>query len=198
MKILLVLLTVLLFATSTMAQIDSGINSFGIYFDEGATRVVMDGAANFALDIYLILVNPTVEVVKGFGLDIIAVRFETPGCWTPFTPSSLLADGSMLQQDTNYGVGFSDPGIAVTGPVVPLMRTTGAYFDAPGCMAWYVLPGTAGPSSQVGIVALLDGDGNVITAQGANNGEVCACMGADCWPLATEDVSFGTLKALYR
>ena len=197
MKKLVVLLTVALFATSAMAQIDDGANSFGIYFDEGATVVGVEGTPNYAVDIYMILVNPTVDIVKGFGLDIVVTQDQNPGYWIPFAPSSLLADGSMLQQDTNFGVGFSDPGITVTGPVVPLMHTTGAFFGAPGYLHWQILPGTAGPPSQVGIIALLDGDGNVIAAQDSANGGTCAYIGTG-EVIATEDASFGSVKALYR
>ena len=94
MKKLVVLLMVAVFATSAMAQIDDGVNSFGIYFDEGATVVGMaDGVANYGVQIYLCLVNPSVDIVKGFGLDLHVEQVGNPGYWIPFGPTSLTAPG---------------------------------------------------------------------------------------------------------
>ena len=198
MKKLVVLLTVALFATGAMAQIDDGVNSFGIYFDEGATVVGVETPTN-PINIYMSIVNPNVDAIGGFGLDLhVETTAGFPGFWSPFGPSNLLAEGSMVTSGENMGVAFASP-IAVTGPVVPLMMTTGGTFGAvPGAHIWFsILPGTAGPPSQLGIIALLDGDGNVIAAQDSANGGTCAYLGEGT-VIATEEASFGAVKALYR
>ena len=198
MRTLVILLAVLLFITGALAQIDDGINSFGIYFDEGATIIGIETPTN-PIDIYLSLVNPSVEAVGGFGLDLHVETMEGfPGYWVPFGPSHLLADGSMVTQGDNMGVAFASP-IAVTGPIMPLMRTTGASFAVvPGVYIFFsIRPGTAGPPSQIGIIALLDGNGNVIAGQDSAHGGVCAYIG-ELVGFAVEDVSFGDIKALYR
>ena len=186
----------LLLAASASAQIDSWNNSFGIYFDESASCNCIDYVI-YPVGIYLIVTNPTVTEVHGFALDLhVDVTDGLPGYWVPFTTDSLPigVSGNFIAEGEFLSCTYGEP-LIVTGPVVILLQTTGAYFAPMGHLWWTILPASSGDAP--GIISLLDENDTYVSGVDAANGNVCAAFNEFCW-VGNESVSFDRLKAMYR
>ena len=187
----------LLLAASASAQIDSRDNSFGIYFDEGATCNCIDYFYP-SLGIYLIVTNPTVAAIHGFALDLhVEITGGFPGYWEPFGSDSLPAgvSGDFIVESDFISCTYGEP-LIVTGPVMILLQTTGGVFGiAGGHMWWTIFPATSGDAP--GIIGLLNENDTYVPGVDIANGGICAAI-QDWCALSNESVSFDRLKAMYR
>jgi len=182
----------LLVGANAMAQIDTGENGIGMYFDEGATINCDNPGAVGALDLYLCLTNITspdgisgwecrIEITQGVYIletvlmGYLPINFGSAPDYIVGLGEPLPWAPSMVVGVFTFGVFMPDPIEIFIKPVVnPSIPGVPAYAD--GANSDILIPlvqSTGGPDIPVGVI----------------NG--------DC-PVANEDATWGSVKSLYR
>jgi len=198
MKKLVVLLMATLFATAAMAQIDEDLNQIGVYFDEAAT--LTDGVGPIAYA-YVVLTNGTMPSVKSFDAkiwvdgDTEALGFTNFGA--PAGATALIGYDPALQE---YAVSYQEPRM-YTGTTMTLLSyllydTTGIPGGAKLCFT--VDAPVGNPDNPGSCTVYSEAGGDFTLCGSAGNGGPCASFNGSCTPVATENATFGTVKALYR
>jgi len=209
MKKLVVLLLASLVATSAFAVIDPDPNSIGIYFDLTADINCSDQATSAPFMAYLILTNTTAPTVSAYEVGYLNVG---PGPGQLFRLNSLIANGDMTGLDIgdnadpmmgSHIVGLSSP---IPGAPATVLHSWQYMLLAPVGMDMYI--SAADPSTLEGpFPVILNADGNILfqafhstggppTPDG-DPGIPVATVNGDC-VVGTEDVSFGSVKSLFR
>jgi hypothetical protein len=190
MKKLLVLVLAMTIASSALAVVDPDPNSLGFYMDLTADMVeVQDAAPNSTHMVYCILTNPTFDNLFGieYGYDATAGSAFVLG--TTFANPQALDVGSA----GNHIVGFGAPTPTTEATLISTMTVL---FLGP---VWEVtLTGTE-PSSLDPALPTLLLPNSVLQSSGDSTdiGNVnFSIMGVT--PVATETVTFDSVKSLYR
>jgi hypothetical protein len=200
MKKLVVLLLVSLMATSAFATIDPDADMLGIYFDLNADNNCTTAPASIPFSAYVMITNVSADLVYGveFGYQVVA---STPG--TFFRLGEVLPAGSLNVGNAadpaagDYIIGFSAPTPGAGGNVTVV--TWSFLLLAPVSLDMYIGASNS-PSIDNGLPAMEIG--GVIVPLGVSTGHPdlglpAATVNGDC-VVANEDVSFGSVKSLFR
>ena len=192
MKKLVVLLMVMVMATSALAIVDPDTNSMGFYFDTEANMPCDDTVTPYAtVLVALTLVNPDFDELFGF-----EAGYHLEG------PAQVLSVEFMNPQALNVGtnqnmiVGFGSP--TVTSPVTTVALVSVLYLSSTNEAVDFMLHGTTPSSIDPAYPVFLLADGVLIvggmsTVDGPN-----AQINGGCLVVATEAMSFDSVKSLYR
>jgi hypothetical protein len=200
MKKLVVLLLVSLMATSAFATIDPDPDMLGVYFDLNADNNCTTAPASLPFSAYVMITNCSADNVFGveFGYQVVS---SVPG--TFFRLGEILPAGALNVGNAadpaagDYIVGFSAP-IAGGGANVTVV-TWSFLLLAPVSLDMYLGPSNS-PSLANGLPAMEVG--GTIVPLGVSTGHPdlglpAATVNGDC-VVATDDVSFGSVKSLFR
>ncbi len=191
MKTIYAIILTFFVASSASAVIDSGENSVGLYFDESADVYCVGGIApNDHVMMYLILANPSFDFLYGWecGIDlagdamVLGRQFYTMVCF-PGPPNNMI-------------IGYGTP--YPTTIATPLVALEIMYMDSDlGPVDFYV-HGTTPSSINPDYPAMLTNDGEFIMAGISIIEGPAAQINGDCTVVATENISFDSVKSLYR
>jgi len=192
MKKFLMLLMVLSIATTAFAVVDQDADMMGFYFDLSADTPCLDGVAPFStLDLHLILTRPTTDMLYGFEAGhtvvgngmVLSAEFAAIQYITPVTLDNII---------TSYGEPYP------TSEATLLVTFSVLYTDtASGALEFYLHgsePSSIDPLYPV--IVLADG---ILQSIGlsAETGPTAQINGG-CSVVATDNVSFDSVKSLYR
>ncbi len=192
MKKLLILLCVMLVASSSFAIIEPDDNMMGFYFDQDAdTPIIYDIPAFSVVTMYLTLVNPTFNYLYGFeaGFDMSG---EAMALSVIYTNPHVIDIGEM----GNHIVGFGEPTPMQAANI--LSTYTFLYSDADACdPVEFFMHGTI-PSSLDPAYPTVLLEGDELMSMGVSDwyGVTSAFYG-DC-VVPTTETSLGSIKSLYR
>lgn len=195
MKKLVVLLMAMVIATGAFAQIDPDPNALGLYFDMEATIVEGPAGVPFTTA-YLLLTNPTEAYVNGFELKINTDGAYIMGATFAGDVGGANVGGDLLQG--TFFVGFNAP--VSTGQITEMAELT---FMAVGDMNAMFLSSVGVDASlptELPIIVYSDSSGD----QWMHIATTTALPGMPCFIIngtgvvATESMSMGSVKALYR
>jgi hypothetical protein len=207
MKKFLVLLTMCLWASSSFALLDDGVNSLGAYFDVNGDVNCFAPTPATPFNVYWILANPAVANLGGFEF---AWAFSPEVVPAPFILGATLP-ASALNIGTNFNLIVGLGGGLVTTDATTLV-TLNMMVLAPVAAATYITAGPATPASIPGHAATNDFTNpaaiipmNFSTVDGVNviineAGWVVpgvakmSCPG----PVATETATWSNVKTLFR
>jgi hypothetical protein len=202
MKKMLVIALAILVSSSAFAQIDPDENGIGLYFDEFGYEVCMSTAAPFTpITAYLLATNISEESgVSGFECEVTTDGPLTASAWALNGVQPLNVFAAPL-----FAVGLGEFELAT--PVinnVVLLATLTAYVLAPTDQVSFGIKnldaGSFTPPSPG--YAAGDNAGLLVPLQVSSGfpfGAAVAQINIDpCGVVANEDVSFGSVKALYR
>ena len=196
MKKLVVLLMAAVFATGAMAQIDPDDNMIGVYFDMDATQVCTD--ANGNLVGYVMATNVTYEYIYAWEAAMFVDNQGMAGFVNHVeVPAGI--DGLQIGTAPNIIMAFAAPMPAAS--IVVIGEFAFGYYGSG--ISYMTLGANDANPSLPGQLAVQTGPtaGDIVPFGDSANGGVCAAIGVnpnDCEVVATEDVSFGAVKALYR
>jgi len=192
MKKLVVLLMAMLVATSAFAIVDPDDNMMGFYFDLEADNPCVDGIAPYSqVPMHLVMTNMTADALYGFEA---GYTMEGNGMVlaTVFANPSVIDVGSA----GNHIVGFGAP--SMTAPVTLLATLTVMYMDTTMGPLDFMLHGTTPSSINPEFPVVLLADGELLSVGlSAAVGAVSEINGG-CTVVATDNVSFDSVKSLYR
>jgi hypothetical protein len=201
MKKLVVLLLVSLMATSAFATVDPDPDMLGIYFDLTADNNCTTAGPGVAFTAYVFITNPSAPLVYGveYGYTIATNPPGFEGSF--FRLSEILPAGSLNVGNAasplagDYIVGFSSPAVGSGNNV--LCVTWSFLLLAPGFGLDMTLGASNSPSIPNGLPAMEIGGTIVPLGTSTGTGNVTATVNGDC-VVANEDVSFGSVKSLFR
>jgi len=192
MKKMLILLVVMLSATTASAIIDPDPDIMGFFFDLEADNPCVEGIAPYAqIPMYLVITNPTFDALYGFefGYDI-----DGQG----MVLNMVYANPSVIDVGSpgNHIAGFGSP--SPTTPVTLLATLAILYMDTTMAPLNFFMHGTT-PSSidpQYPVVLLADG---VLQSVGIFDyyGDITSTINSICYS-ATDEISLEGIKSLYR
>ncbi len=192
MKKLVVLLMVMVMATSAFAIVDPDTNSMGFYFDTEADMPCNDAVTPYAtVPVALTLVNPDFDALYGF-----EAGYHLEGPAQVLSVEFLNPQALNVGSNTNMIVGFGSP--TVTSPITTVAIVNVLYLSTTNEPVDFMLHGTT-PSSidpAYPVFLLADGvliSGGMSTVDGPN-----AQINGGCLVVATEEMSFDSVKSLYR
>ena len=193
MKKLLVLVLAMTIASSAFAVVDPDPNMIGIYFDTDADVYCMEGVAPYAtIPAYIFLTNPTFDGLYGFE---VGYNLEGNG----MVLSGLFANPEALDVGAagNHIVGFGSP--TATTPATLLITLSVLYMDTSMAPMYFNLTG-ADPASIDPLLptVLLDAGQLMTTGYSTFDGTHSAVINGVCDIVATEAMSFDSVKSLYR
>lgn len=193
MKKLVTLALVALFASTALAGLDDGPDSFGVYFDTLGNNNDLDGVMPFSpFNVYLLLMNPT-GPVNGFECTV------TPVGAPHFILGTTLGGTGALDVDASAN-GFA-VGAAADYPTVGgamLLVTWNFMVQSTAQLEWRITKATI--PSMSGDLPVVTGNG-VLRRCGISSGDVAApvaFVNSPNAPVATELSSFGNVKSLFR
>ncbi len=192
MKKLVVLLMAMLVATSAFAILDEDTNSMGFYFDTEADMPCVDGADAYSNHtMFLVLTNPDFDELYGFeaGYDLVG---DAQVLSTTFTNPQALNVG----QADNMIVGFGTP--TVTSPITTVAAIAVLYMSTEGAPVEFTLHGTTPSSMDPAYPVFLLVDGVLIAGGLSTVDGPSAQINGGCTVVATEEMSFDSVKSLYR
>ena len=206
MKKLIVILALTCFTTSMAFAInDTGDNSLGVYFDApDFNQNCLDYAPSAPANMYFVLANCTEDIIGGFEF---GWAFDPDPAGLYFILSTVLPPNALnIGDDNNFIVGIGAP---YPTDVATVLVDMSLLFLAPGIMA-DVTVGPSVPASIDGEAAFVSGnselfplnystfDGEFVTRD--NLGWVRPGVAAiPCpAPIAVEESSWGSLKAMYK
>lgn len=192
MKKFVTLALVALFASSAVAGLDPGTDSFGVYFDTAGNTNTITAAPFAAFPAYLLLMNPS-GPTNGFECTV-----------TPSGPSYFLLStdvGSTMIDIDGSANGFA-VGAATDYPIVS---------GAIKLVTWSIMVMSPTPAlefritkalqpSLPGNLPVVTGDG-ILRQCGVSSGDVTvpvAYVNGTNQPIATEVSTFGAVKGLFR
>ncbi len=192
MKKLIVLLMVMVMATSAFAIIDPDDDMMGLYFDMEADNPEVMGALPYSTNVmYLVITNPSFDALYGFEA---GYTMEGPGQ----VLSTVFANPQALNVGTadNMIVGFGSP--TVTAPVTLLATISVLYMSSTNEAVAFTLHGT-NPSSVDPMYPV------VLLANGIESGYGLSAADGPAAGInlvesvvATDEVTFDGIKSLYR
>lgn len=192
MKKLVVLLMAVLVATSAFAIEDLDVNSAGLYFDMNADTYCVEGAAPYSQHImYMVFTNLDRDMLHGFefGYDIVGSGMVLSTVFA--NPQALDVGGA-----GNHIVGFGSP--TTIEPVTLLATMTVLYTDTTGAPFALIAHGSNPSSADAAYPVALFANAEIInTGMSTVEGPSIQINGA-CDVVATENVSFDSIKSLYR
>jgi len=201
MKKMLVLALAILVSTSAFAQIDPDENGIGLYFDELGFEVCTVTTAPFEeVTAYLLATNITEEAVSGWECEVVTFGAPVAPAWLLNGLQPLNAFSAPL-----FAVGLGEGDLA-TEPEnnVVLLATYSAFVMAPTDVVEFAIQNLPASSFEPPSPGYAAGDnaGNLIPLQVSSGfpfGNVVAQINLpDCGVIANDNVSFGSVKALYR
>jgi len=204
-KLLVFLALTSLFATTAFAINDTGENSLGVYFDAPDFNMnCLEYQVSVPTNMYFVLANCTEEIIGGFEF---AWAFDPDPAGMYFILGTVLPPNALnIGDDHNFIVGIGSP---YPSDVATVLVDMSLLFLAPGIIA-DITVGPSTPASIPGEAAFVSGnselfamnfstfDGEFVTRD--NLGWVRPGVGAiPCpAPIAVEDASWGSLKAMYK
>ncbi len=193
MKKLIVLLMAMLIATSAFAIVDPDDNMMGFYFDTEADFPCVSGVAPYAtVDMYLVMTNMTSDELYGFEVGY-TIEGDAMVLSTNFDNPSVIDVG----EAGNHIVGFGAP--TVTAPVTFLATLSVMYMNAGGAPVGFTMHGTIPSSIDPAYPVILLAGGELLSVGlSAETGYGAEINGAECSVVATDNVSFDSVKSLYR
>jgi hypothetical protein len=204
MKKLVVLLLASLVASSAFAVVDPDPNSCGIYFDVTAENNCATATPSVPFWSYLILTNTTAPAISAYEVgyvNVVPAGSES----LVFRLASLIANGGVsgidLGDSSNTLEGDHIVGLAapiVAGPAV-VLHAWQYMLLGPFSMEMFI--GSASPSSIPGpFPVILNADTSTLFQTALSTGSPdlpVATVNTEC-VVGTEDVSFGSVKSLFR
>jgi hypothetical protein len=193
MKKLLVLVLAMVLASSAFAVVDPDTNMVGFYFDETADTVTADVASFASIPVYAIFTNPSFDALYGFefgyAIDGIAMVTGT----TYANPQAL-----NVGQGNNYIVGFGAPTVCSEATLLLTMNIFNT--DAAAGPIAFTMTASEPSSNELGLPTMLAADGLELPVGFSTiDGVHCAILnGGGEEVVATEPVSFDSVKSLYR
>lgn len=192
MKNLVALLLVGLMATAAFAGLDSGSDSFGVYFDANGNSNTSTQPVFTPFNVYLLLANP-VSTTDGFECTL------TPTGAPYFVLSTNLGTGALdVDSSPNgFAVGAASPYPINAGGAM-LLATMQMMVQATTPLQFRIGPATS--PSMPGGLPVVTGDG-ILRRCGISSGSVSApvaYVNGTEQPVGTETSSFGNLKSLFR
>jgi hypothetical protein len=193
----LILLALVVFATTAFAQIDPDADGMAVYFDmegmELCKSVEFTGGPQF-VNSYLLLTNPSGAQVLAWEARVISdIASLSPGSW-------VLNGGLNVGTDPDFIVGMGANPHIVTGNTVLLASRSVMFFMITGEFAIFTVQGVPGsasfPGGTPGYQAIL----GVMTPAQSPTGSFDAPQSfanASCDIVANEDMTWGSVKSLY-
>lgn len=193
MKKLVVLLMAMLIATSAFAIVDPDDNMMGFYFDTEADNPCVSGVAPFTtVDMYLVMTNMTADALYGFEVGY-TVEGSAMVLSTTFDNPSVIDVG----EAGNHIVGFGSP--TIVAPVTFLATLNVMNMDADSNPIGFTMHGTIPSSIDPAYPVILLAGGELLSVGlSAESGYGAEINGTDCGVVATDNVSFDSVKSLYR
>ncbi len=191
MKKMLIILPVLLVATSSLAIVFPESDRMGLYFDPFADVFCVEGATPYSQHLlYLMLTNPTFDALYGFeaGITIVgdALVLET----TFFNPEAL-----NVGDNTNMIVGFGSP--TVTSSITPLATMTLLYTSVIFAPVSIDLLGSEPSSLDPLYPVVLLADSELRSLETSLGASPEGAINVFCWA-PVEASTLDHIKALYR
>ena len=191
MKKMVILFGLAMFAaTSAFAVVDPDDNMMGMYWDLDADMPCMVPVAA-PVPLYIILTNPTMDAIGGF-----ECGFTMDAAVAPFILAAEFANPQALDVASgfqNFIVGFGAP-TTCTEATLLVTLNVGNFAGVP--VDFYLHQ--ASPSSIPGILpVLLLEDNSLMQVSTPNPGGITAQQTVDC-VVATDNVSWDSVKSLYR
>lgn len=203
-KMLAFIMASLLLATIASANLDPDPNTIGIYFDTAGDINCTTVGTSVPFDAYVIISNPTSQEMFAFEF---SYRMETVPAGqgvSVFRLNNIIPDGIDLGDNADllmgeYIFGYGDPVPAAGANVICVSWTF--FVTVPMGLDFYLGPTAIESGVPDGLPAYL-GDDNVYFPLGVSTGHPdlgnpVAQVNGDC-PVATENTSFGGVKALFR
>jgi len=193
MKKLLVLVVAMAMATSAFAIVDGDTNMVGFYFDGEADVMISNGNAPYSqVSLFLCLTNPDFAELYGFEAGY-TIEGSALVLNTAFANPQALDVGG----PGNHIVGFGAP--SPCAPVTLLATLTVLYSDTTMAPVAFNLHGTDPSSNELGLPTMLLANGVLITTGYSTiDGVACAGSNYDMEIVATDEVTFDSVKSLYR
>jgi hypothetical protein len=196
MKKLVVLLMVSLMAASAFATVDEDPDMLGVYFDVGANDNCITAGASVPFTVYFMITSVSADNVFGveFGYEIVG------GTGLFFRLAEVLPAGSLNVGDSSnpalgdYIAGFASPQAGSGANVT--VATWNMLLLAPVSLEFYLGPSFS-ESIADGLPAMEIGGTIVPLGLSTGIGNAAATVNGDC-VVANEDVSFGSVKSLFR
>jgi len=192
MKKLVVLLMAMIVATSAFAIVDEDTNSMGFYFDTEADQPCAENVAPYATTMmFLVVTNPDFDNLYGFEAG-----------YTMTGPGQVLSTEFLNPQALNVGqadnmiVGFGTP--TETSPVTTVAAISVLYMSTTNEPLTFVLHGTEPSSIDPAYPVFLLADGQLITGGLSTVEGNSSEINNGCLVVATEEMSFDSVKSLYR
>ena len=192
MKKLVVLLLVSLTASFAFAGVDTGSDSFGVYFDVNGNVNTFSTPIFSPFNVYLLLMNPA-GITDGFECTV------TPSGAPYFALTTTLPAGALdVDASANgFAVGAASP-LSVNGGGAMVLCTWQYMVQAATPLEFRIGPATF--PSMPGGLPVVTGSG-VLRRCGISSGSVTApvaYVNGVTQPVATEISSFGNVKSLFR
>jgi hypothetical protein len=193
MKTILMTMIGLLMATGAFAVVDPDPNSIGLYFDENADVMCLDGVVPFELvTMYIILTRPTEDVIWGFelGYDLvgeavcISNQIHGPAGTCPDTPAD------------NIIIGFTGP--MPTSEATILATQDYLYMDTQLGPVTFTLHGSTPSSVDPNYPTVLLADSVFLVTGLSTSGGPSAQINGNCGVVSADRTTFDALKSLYR
>ena len=193
MKKLVVLLMAMLIATSAFAIVDPDADMMGFYFDTEADVYQLNDVAAFStFDMYLVMTNMTADALYGFEVGY-TIEGSAMVLSTTFDNPSVIDVG----EAGNHIVGFGSP--TMTAPVTFLATLNVMNMDAALGPIGFTMHGTIPSSINPAYPVILLADGELLSVGlSAESGYAAAINAPDGSVVATDNVSFDSVKSLYR
>lgn len=196
MKKSVMLLVAMLIATSAFAVIDPDNDMLGMYFDTTADIVCSTAAPIQHKTAYLMLTNPTLDVIRGFECKLSYVAGDNNTSITPTLATPGTDVGNKTAPNFNFIAGFGNP--LVTSPATILATLDIFYLNFSGSPMDFFI-GPANPSSSdLGLPMVLRSDFSQMDVGTSTEGGIAAQLNGACGVVDNEDASFGAVKALFR
>ncbi len=192
MKRMLFLFMAMLIATSAFAIVDPDDDMMGFYFDLEGYYPCIDGVAAYSThNLFLILTRPTADEIFGFEAGY-TIEGEGMVLSVEFSVDNFINVGT----NDNMIVGFGEP--LPTTPVTLLASLSVMYMDTTMGPLDFFLHGSE-PSSMDPLYPVVLLDGGVLQSMGLSAAEgPTAQFNGGCIVVATDNVSFDSIKSLYR
>lgn len=192
MKKLVTVLLVGLMATAAFAGLDSGSDSFGVYFDANGNSNTSTQPVFTPFNVYLLLVNPT-AATNGFECTL------TPSGAPYFVLATNLGSGALDVDGSpnGYAVGAASA-YAVNGGGAIVLATLQMMVQATTPLEFRIGPATV--PSMPGGLPVVTGDG-ILRQCGISSGSTAApvaFVNGTEQPVGQETSSFGSVKSLFR
>jgi len=192
MKTAILLISLLLLASSVFAIIEPGDNMMGFYFDNDFDSTTITEVPSFTLQtMYLVLVHPTFDYLYGFEF---GYSIDGPGLIlsTVYTNPNIIDVGS----SGNHIVGFGDPSPMSEASILATLGII--YTDPDGCEPlFFHLHGTYPSSINPLFPTMLLADGELFATGVSDWGGFTSAVFGDC-TVSTTSKSLDEIKSLYR